>query len=254
MPNALNSRMPMADTQKVTFRTKRMNVIETVAELLVFARQQRGETTEAAARELQISPFYIEALERGDYAKLPCLIYSRNFVKQYGAFLGLHVPPLVRLFEQEWSLFEKMQPALIDVPRREPIRRSDFWKLPRVLRVSAAVGAVAMVVSYFGIGLYNLRQPPSLLVESPAEEQLLTKQLVQVRGKTEPSAEIMINKQMILSDADGNFHENVALLPGVNIIEIQARKKYSRESTVYRKIIVTEQPTITSDNVEPPIS
>lgn len=243
----------MGDAHHVTFRTKRMNVIETVAELLLLARQQRGVDVQEAAAALQISPLYIEALERGDYARLPCLIYSRNFVKQYGAYLGLHVPPLVRLFEQEWSLFEKLQPALISVPRREQIKASDFWKLPRLLRLSAAVGAVCLVIAYLAHGLYSLRQPPMLFVESPAEEQLLTKQLVQVRGKTEPEAEIFINSQLILSDNQGNFRESVPLLPGVNIIEIQAKKKYSRENKVYRKIIVTEQPTMTSAD-EPPIS
>ncbi len=244
----------MAEAHQVTFRTKRMNVIETVAELFAYARTQRGVTLEQAAMELQISPLYLEALERGDYARLPCFVYSRNFVKQYGAFLGLHVPPLMKLFEQEWALFEKMQPALIDVPRREAPRRRDFWKLPRLLRLSAAVASVAMVLVYLGHGLYQLRQPPVLVVESPDEEELLTKQLVQVRGQTEPEAEIFINNQLILSDAKGRFHESVPLLPGVNIIEIQARKKYSRENKVYRKIIVTEQPTITSEQPEPPLS
>lgn len=244
----------MGDSHQVTFRTKRMNVIETVAELLVFARKQREVTLEQAAAAIQISPLYLEALERGDYARLPCLVYSQNFVKQYGAFLGLHTPPLLRLFEQEWELFAKLQPALIDVPRREQPRRRDFWKLPRLMRVSGAVAAIGLVLAYFGHGLYQLRQPPTLVVESPSEEQLLTKQLVLVRGQTEPEAAISINNQVILSDAQGRFHENVPLLPGVNIIEIQAKKKYSRESKVYRKIIVTEQPTITSDESEPPLS
>lgn len=244
----------MAETHHVIFRTKRMDVIETVAELLVFARKQRGLSLEEAAAALQISPLYLEALERGDYARLPCLVYSRNFVKQYGGYLGLHTPPLLRLFEQEWELFAKLQPALIDLPRREQPRPRDFWKLPRLMRISGAVLAIALVLAYFGHGLYQLRQPPVLVVESPAEEQLLTKQLVLVRGQTEPEAEIFINNQLILSDAQGRFHENVALLPGVNIIEIQAKKKYSRENKVYRKIIVTEQPTITSDEHEPPLS
>ncbi len=230
-----------------------MNVIETVAELLLLARQQRGVELVDAAAALQISPLYIEALERGDYARLPCLIYSRNFVKQYGAYLGLHVPPLVRLFEQEWSLFEKLQPALISVPRREQVKSRDFLKLPRLLRLSGAIAAVCLVIAYLAHGLYSLRQPPTLVVDSPAEEQLLTKQLVQVRGKTEPEAEIFINSQLILSDNQGNFHESIPLMPGVNIIEIQAKKKYSRENKVYRKIIVTEQPAMTSAD-EPPIS
>lgn len=239
----------------VIFRSKPVSAIQTVAELLVFARQQRQASVEDAARDLQISSFYIEALEQGDYARLPCLIYSRNFVKQYGAWLGLHVPPLVTLFEEEWKLFEKLQPVLINVPRRRMgVKSSDLWKLPRYARLAVATTVVCAVIAYLGLELYQLRQPPQLVVDSPAEEQLLTKQLVQVRGQTEPEAEISINNQIILTNAQGRFNENVALLPGVNVIEIQAKKKYSRESKVYRKIIVTEQPTITSDTVEPPIS
>jgi cytoskeletal protein RodZ len=244
----------MGEFHSIIFRSKPVSAIQTVAELLVFARQQRQASIEDVAQDLQISPFYLEALEQGDYARLPCLVYSRNFVKQYGLWLGLNISPLVTLFEEEWKLFEKLQPVLLDVPRREGVKSSDLWKLPRYARLAVASTIVLAVFGYLGLELYQLRQPPQLLVDSPAEEQMVTKQLVQVRGQTEPEAEISINNQTILSDVNGRFNENVALLPGVNVIEIQAKKKYSRENKVYRKIIVTEQPTITSEIVEPPIS
>lgn len=245
----------MGESHAVFFKSKSITAIQTVAELLVFARTQRQSTVDEAAAELQISPFYLEAMEQGDYARLPSLVYSRNFIRQYGTWLGLHVPPLVTLFEEEWKLFEKLQPVLIDVPRRPlGIKSSDLWKLPRYARLAMASTIVLALFAYLGLELYQLRQPPVLTVESPSEEQMVARQLVQVRGQTEPEAEILINNQSITSDAEGRFNEKVALLPGVNIIQIQAKKKYSRENKVYRKIIVAEQPTITADTVEPPIS
>lgn len=210
---------------------------------------------EQGAAALQISPFYLEALEAGDYGKLPCLIYSRNFVKQYGAWLNLNAGPLVELFEQEWSLFEKLQQTLPHVPTRRGVKKSHLWKVPRLMRWVGSSLVICSVFGYLGLELYQLRQPPILVLESPAAEQMINKQLVVVTGQTEPEAAILINNQPILSDAQGRFNEHVALQPGVNVIEIQASKKYSRQNVQYRKIMVVQPPVVTEAKTsEQPIS
>lgn len=245
----------MRETHAVKFQSKPVSTIETLGELLVFARRQQRLELDQAAQVLQISPFYLEALEAGEYGKLPSLIYSRNFVKQYGAWLNLNVAPLVELFEQEWALFEKLQTTLPNVPTRQGVKKSDLWKVPRLLRWVGASLVICSVFSYLGLELYQLRQPPMLVLEYPAEEQMVNKQLVEVKGQTEPEAAILINNQPILSDAEGRFNEHVALQPGVNIIEIQASKKYSRQNVQYRKIMVVEQPVFTdAHDSEQPIS
>lgn len=246
----------MRETHAVKFQSKPVSTIETLGELLVFARHQQGKTMEDAAAALQISPFYLEALEAGEYGKLPCLIYSRNFVKQYGEWLGLNIAPLVELFEQEWSLFEKLQQTLPQMPARQGVKKSDLWKVPRLLRWVGASLVICSVFTYLGYELYKLSLPPMLVLESPAAEVTIDKQIVQVTGQTEPEAKIMINNQPILSDSTGRFNERVALQPGVNVIEVQASKKYSRQNVQFRKIMVVEQPVLGDSGVksEQPVS
>ena len=113
-------------------------------------------------------------------------------------------------------------------------------------------------MTYLGHGFYNLRQAPDLVIETPTEELMLDKQIVEIAGISDPEAELFINNQSILSDQEGGFLERVALQPGLNIIEITAKKKYSRENTQFRKIIV-ESPSSFSindgeDSPEPPVS
>lgn len=237
----------------VKFHSKPVSTIETLGELLVFSRNQQGLTIEHAAQELQISPFYLEALERGEYGKLPCLVYSRNFVREYGNWLGLNVGPLLELFEQEWALFEKLQKSLPAMPTRQGVKKSDLWKLPRLFRWMGASLVICSVFTYLGWELYQLRLPPKLVLVSPSAEELIHKQIVDVKGQTEPEATIMINNQPVLSDAQGNFNEKIALQPGLNVIEVQAHRKYSRENVQYRRIMVTTQPAMSANNPEQPI-
>lgn len=224
---------------RVSFETKKLEAIQTLAELLVHAREQSGKTVADAAQVLQISPLYIEALESGEYQKLPCYVYTRNFVKKYGKWLKLNLKSLVETFDQEWQLFTKMQTSL-PLPEKQTINRTDFWKMPRWFRWVGASLVVTAMLSYLGHELYSLRQAPMLVVDTPQEEMVTDRQLVQITGATEPEVEISINQQTILSDSDGNFSEMVALQPGLNLIEVSAKKKYSDEATVYRKIIVDQ--------------
>lgn len=241
-------------TYKVQFEQKSVSAIQTVAELLRFARTEQGREIEEVALDLQISPMYLEALEAGAYERLPSLVYARNFVKKYGGCLGLNLPPLVELFTQEWELFTKHQQNLLDIPQKKGIDKTNMWRMPRWIRWSAASLVIALIFTYLGFELYTLGQPPMLVVHTPEEEVVTEKQIIEVSGKTEPEVALSINDQTILSDAEGNFEETIALQPGLNVIEIEAKKKYSRENKVYRRIIVSEKPVITIEDSEPPIS
>lgn len=242
-------------TYKVQFEQKSVSAIQTVAELLRFARTEQGREVEEVALEIQISPMYIESLEEGAYEKLPSLVYARNFVKKYGGSLGLNLPPLLELFTQEWELFQKHQQSLLPVAQQKGIDKTNMWRMPRWIRWAGASLVIMMIFTYLGFELYTLGQPPMLVVHTPEEEVVTEKQIIEVSGKTEPEVALSINNQTILSDAEGNFKEIIALQPGLNVVEIGAKKKYSRESKVYRRIIVSEKPVITNiDDSEPPIS
>ncbi len=243
---------------KITFTEKTVSSIQTLGEIFASARQEQQESLDDIAVFLQISCFYLEALEAGNYAGLPSKIYTRNFVKKYAQFLQLDVQAMLKMFEHEWTLFEKHQLRLLDAPKEKGVKSTDLWKMPSWLRWSGATLLTFSILTYLGHGLYNLRQAPELVIASPSEELMLDKQIVEIAGISDPEAELFINNQSILSDQEGGFLETVALQPGLNIIEITAKKKYSRENTQYRKIIVESPSTFTinsgEDSPEPPVS
>lgn len=233
---------------KIRINKKPLEAIQTLAEVLVHARTMQERSLDEAAETLKISPLYLHALEVGDYASLPCFVYTRNFVKHYGKWLGLRVQPLLELFEQEWQLFSKVQSTQICPDQSTGVKKTDMWTVPRWLRFVGAFFVILLVLSYFGYELYDLRQPPKLVIETPQEELVIESQLVEIKGETEPEAVLTINDQTILSDTHGNFNEMIALQPGLNIIEVAAKRKHSQENVLYRKVFVTETPAFTRAN------
>lgn len=247
--------MSQSADYKITFTQKPVSAIQTLGEWLRSTRLQKEYELEEVAQYLQISCLYLESLEQGNYANLPSVIYTRNFVKKYGSVLELDQKALLDLFEQEWTLFEKHQLRLLDEPEEKGVKSTDLWKMPNWMRWVGAMMVIFAIVSYLGFELYHLRQAPTLVLHGTEEELMLDKQIIEIAGATDPEAELYINDQVILSDQAGNFNETVALQPGLNIIEITAKKKYSRENTQFRKILVESPSSFTSnDSSEPPVS
>jgi cytoskeleton protein RodZ len=61
------------------------------------ARQARDLTLEQVAFETHIRAHYLEAIEAGDYDRLPSLVQVRGFLRIYAGFLGLDPEPLVAM-------------------------------------------------------------------------------------------------------------------------------------------------------------
>jgi hypothetical protein len=61
-------------------------------------RKARQLTLEDVSRELKIQVTYIQALEDGDYDKLPELVYAVGFMGSYAKFLGLDSKKIVDQF------------------------------------------------------------------------------------------------------------------------------------------------------------
>ena len=61
-------------------------------------RQQRldlGLTIDDISRETRIASRFLEAIEAGDYERLPGLVFTRNFVRQFALSLKLDPDPLL---------------------------------------------------------------------------------------------------------------------------------------------------------------
>ena len=65
------------------------------------AREERKLSLRQIALETKISVTALEALERGDYSRLPGGIFGRAFVRAYAVHVGLEPDPIVDEFQAE---------------------------------------------------------------------------------------------------------------------------------------------------------
>ena len=66
-----------------------------LGERLRAARESQGISLAQAAAETRILQRYLVALEDGDYQNLPGDVYTRGFIRNYAAFLGLSADELI---------------------------------------------------------------------------------------------------------------------------------------------------------------
>src|SRR5215212_10316985 len=68
---------------------------------LAAARERKGVDLTRAERDTKIRARYLSALETGDYGELPGAVYTKGFLRNYGAYLGLDPEYLVDLYRLE---------------------------------------------------------------------------------------------------------------------------------------------------------
>jgi cytoskeletal protein RodZ len=211
---------------------------ETVSERLRLARQARGLKAEKVAERLNINPRYIDALEKGDFEKLPKGIYAQNFLREYALFLNLDYNELKKIFEKELEVGE--EPLSKKPFPRQVAKRHYFLAVPKMIRNLIIFITILVCFTYLGLAMKKNFSQPSLYVESPAENLITSQKTVEINGRTEAESQIIINGEPVLSDSAGRFSERVNLKEGINIITITAKKKYGRENTVKRQVLVKE--------------
>ncbi len=211
---------------------------ETVAEQLRSARQAKKLKLDLVAKKLKIKEKYLEALEKGEYAKLPRGVYGKNFLREYALFLGLNYKKLAAEFETEVNVMEpKKQPEIFS---KQIIKARHLWAMPKIFKNILIILIISVCFIYLGYRLNKIISPPFLAVDSPATNLVTSQNALLVSGKTEAEANLIINGQTVLTDKTGNFSQIISLKSGVNIITITANKKYSRFSSITRQVLLKQ--------------
>jgi cytoskeletal protein RodZ len=110
-------------------------------------RESTGLSLEDIAEETKISRQILRSLESGDFRFLPQKVFSRNFVTQYAAVVGVDPQQLADAFEAAWERFllasgAHLQFDVDDAPFIEAIR----WRFWLPVTIAAAILVVAAVV------------------------------------------------------------------------------------------------------------
>lgn len=205
-----------------------------VGQRLYDARLDKGLTIEEVARATKIRPQFIDALEKGEYTRLPSSAYVLGFVKNYIAFLGLPSKELLAMFRREYD----RQDALNVLPQSFTNRKIER----RTVRLGRVVGiGIALFLLLAGYAVYQSRYAffdPPLHIDQPIENAHLANDIVVVSGKVSQDVLVYVNDTSVLVDGNGNFKKNISIFPGAETITIKAVNSFGRKTVIKRHVWV----------------
>ncbi len=133
--------------------------VHKLGEVLRTAREGKGVDLARVERDTKIRERYLSALERGEYRELPGAVYTKGFLRNYGAYLGLDPEYLIDLYRIESATAAGERPRdRRPRPGRSAARRSRAF----VVTPGAVVAAILTIlvggfVAYLGLRVRQLR-------------------------------------------------------------------------------------------------
>jgi len=230
-----------------------------LGDVLRMAREAKAVDLQKVERDTKIRERYLSALERGEYRELPGAVYTKGFLRNYGAYLGLDPEYLIDLYRLETTVAVE-RPTAPTPPRPLAGRRSRAF----VVTPGAVVAAILTIMvgaffAYLGYGLVNFARTPELRIVEPAANVNRHPDLsITIRGVTAPNARVSVSNltenPTVEADEDGAFEVTVRLVPGSNVAKLIARDPVTgRDSAIEeRTIVVSTEPEV--DPSEPAVA
>lgn len=193
------------------------------------------------ARITRIRSEFIAYLEADDYSHLPSATIAKGFIRNYGQFLGLNANYLLAVFRRDFA--ENPQGQIVPRGMVEPVTRTSIWT-PRSTVIALVVFLFTLFGSYLVYQYSQLLGPPFLEISSPQVDLVTSEDTVEVIGRTDPEATIMVNNLSLVLDKGGQFSVRIPVSPGENTITVVATSKTGKSTIQSRKVTLTTPESI----------
>ena len=219
----------------MNFRHKIIPRIQSLGERIKRTRRKKKISLVKMEGLTKIRSRYIEALEKGEYEKLPGDIYIRGFLRKIARVLHMDEARLIGLYLTETQGKDRKKTPL-DIMKGLPQAR--FIITPKWIFVFFTILSVFIIGGYIWYQISGFAAAPTLNIDKPAKEDLIVKtDQINVSGVTDPGSNLTINGQAIPVDLNGRFSEVVKLKEGLNQIVISAANRIGKEVTKNIKIL-----------------
>ncbi len=219
------------------FSTKEIENQMTFGETLRRARERQGFTFKQISFQTKILEGYLRALEEENLKVLPPGSYGRHFLREYAAYLALPVGQLLKEYDELQTYLIKTKPISV-----LPILGHSRFYLNWLL----LVGLFLVLVIYLGWEARSLFLPPPVELINPPTDLIIDELEIQVKGRTTPGIQIILNGKRVLVNDEGVFSQEVLLQPGLNTITVSAASTYSKAVVITRQVLVQTLPPETN--------
>ena len=210
--------------------------MRTVGQVLKEEREKKFYILDEVEKATKIRKELLEALEAGDYHKLPPPTFVQGFIKNYGKFLGLNTEKLLAIYRREFS--ESKNPPRILESFKSPFDKKRLRLTPARVLASVVLFLVITFFVYLWFQYRFLVGAPFLEVTQPPDQFNTSSSEVTVSGRSDPEAKVSINDQEISVDQSGNFAQAIKLSENVSNIIITATSTTGKQTKVQRTVFL----------------
>lgn len=203
-----------------------------LAEFLKEKRQDKSLSLDKLSDLTKIQIYHLEALEAGQFEKLPPSIYRTGIFKRLAKFLDVDKNEIIQMYQQE------VQPVEISSYNEniiKPKKSSYFVLTQRKLAIFLGILLLILLSAYLCYQFKFLVGPPNLAVD-PKEDMVIQQESITVRGKTDNGVDLIINGENVYVASDGSFSKEVQLTSGINIVEVKAVNNLGKSTKIVRQI------------------
>ena len=224
------------------WKIKAISGEDNIGEQLKNARVAKGLTVYRVSNNYCIPKTFLEAVEANNFETLPNTVYTKGMLKKYLRILELPTEANIAKWEEGHAHWEALTHETVtekDIQKEK--RPYSRWAItPSLLQKGFAVSVSLLLLVYIGFKVEAAIAPTELSILSPQDQMTTSESSVTVAGMTEPEVVVYINRFPVTVEEDGSFQETITLQKGLNILEIEATKKYRPTQSIERHILVTE--------------
>ncbi len=196
-----------------------------ISEILQDKRIELGYSLEHIVKVTKIRKEYLIAIEDGRYDALPSESYALGFIKNYASYLGIDKNKASALFRREYEGAKgKVIPSFAE--KGKNIRKIVLLT-PRNIIISLVI---FVILGYIAFQYNSFFFGPRLEVIAPKDNFVVRNNILDVEGKTDPYATVLINNEESYVALDGTFKKTIYLFEGERQIIIDAKNRYGKNT------------------------
>jgi len=218
--------------------------IQKLGNLFQCTREKKNIQLKQATEITKIRIEYLEALEKGDYKKLPPEVYTKGFIRNYSQYLGLDPKVTLALYRREYLKQKQLNNSLWANKKPLKERLSINLTSEKLVFLPIIIGIMLFVI-YIITRINAVVRAPEFELDSPVRisagsEQVYqtTESKINIKGKVEVGSRLKINNAEVDTKNLEIFEIiDLQLEEGENIFTLVATSEFGIESTIVLKVV-----------------
>lgn len=210
--------------------------MKTVGEVLSQARKKKRISISSLSGKTKIKERFLRAIEEERWSELPDFAVTQGFVRNFAKTVGVDEKFAAALLRRDFPQAPTKKGRFPEIKVGEP---PVFWTPKTTIFVISL-----LIVGI--IGIYLTRQylifaaPPPLEILQPRQNEIINGITLEVKGKTNPEAQVLVNGSPVLVDEKGIFQTKLTLSAGEQKVIIEAVSRSGKRTE--KEVVIEVKP------------